>query len=66
MAEQTKYKSMEDLKATSKPMDPNSTRSQESHVRQESFINFLKEGTIKYTSPSRNRSSVRKDVTNES
>ena len=62
MDELKKFESIEALKASSKPIDPTSTRSKESHDRFEGFINFLKGGNVTYASPSPNNVPVSRDT----
>lgn len=47
MSELTKYKSIQELKATVKPLDATSAKSKERHAKFERFINFLKDDTAK-------------------
>lgn len=58
MDELTKYETIQDLKATAKPIDPTSTKSKERHDRFERFINSLKGSDVKDISPSRNNMTV--------
>ncbi|GAB4029847.1 hypothetical protein [Spirosoma gilvum] len=47
MNELTKYESIQELKATAKPIDPTSAKSKERHDRFERFINSLKGSNAK-------------------
>ncbi|PRY30381.1 hypothetical protein CLV58_1242 [Spirosoma oryzae] len=53
MIAQNKFDSMQELKATVKPMEEYSQRSRQSHVQQECLVNFFKEGVIRHAAPSR-------------
>ncbi|MEZ0485512.1 hypothetical protein [Fibrella aquatica] len=45
----TKYKSIQELKASTKPIDTTSAKSKERHEKFERFINLLKDDTISDT-----------------
>ena len=61
MSKLTKYESIEEMKATSKPMDTASSLSEERHHMFENFINFLKDNNSSETSSSNdNKLSSRK------